>query len=59
MKLGDVLTHRASEKNMVVVHITLDFPQVVKCRYHNSITGFYESAEFLKIEFKQYPEIGD
>ena len=59
MQLGDNLTHKASGKVMVVIALNLDYPRSVKCRFYNPRTGLYECAEFEKVEFKEYPEIGD
>jgi uncharacterized protein YodC (DUF2158 family) len=50
-KVGNVVTHKASSKKMVVLSTDLDCSSEVFCRYFNEITGNYCEKTFNKCEF--------
>jgi|GEM_PF-3115436 len=48
MEIGDIVKHKASKQQMVVV-VHFAGSSFVKCRYQNPVNGLYEVQEF-KVE---------
>ena len=50
-KKGNVVKHKASNENMVVLDTNLDYRDDVTCRYFNRKDGQYCQKTFKKFEF--------
>ena len=57
MEVGDIVKHKASGQQMIVVVTPKEdnhmYPKRVSCRYLNEVSGLYELQEFKEIELEK------